>query len=61
VVMAIVVLCGGEVPLWACLSVIPLSIGLGQMFHLYVELPSVALAQKIGSFERKRAMVAVES
>jgi peptidoglycan/LPS O-acetylase OafA/YrhL len=61
VVMAIVILCGGKVPLWACLSVIPVSIGLGQMFHLYVELPSVALAQKMTSFERKRTMVAVES
>jgi peptidoglycan/LPS O-acetylase OafA/YrhL len=61
VVMAIVVLCGGKVPLWACLAVIPVSIGLGQIFHLYVELPSVALAQKMTSFERKRAMIAVES
>jgi peptidoglycan/LPS O-acetylase OafA/YrhL len=61
VVMAIVVLCGGEVPLWACLLVIPVSIGLAQIFHLYVELPSVALTQKMASFERKRAMVAVES
>jgi peptidoglycan/LPS O-acetylase OafA/YrhL len=61
VVMAIVVLCAGRVPLWACLAVIPVSIGLGQIFHLYVELPSVALAQKMTSFERKRAMVAVES
>jgi len=61
VVMAIVVLCGGEVPLWACLSVIPVSIGLAQIFHLYVELPSVALTQKMASFERKGAMVAVES
>jgi peptidoglycan/LPS O-acetylase OafA/YrhL len=59
--MAIVVLCGGEVPLWACLSVIPVSIGLAQIFHLYVELPSVALTQKMASFERKGAMVAVES
>jgi peptidoglycan/LPS O-acetylase OafA/YrhL len=61
VVMAIVVLCKGKVPLWACLSVIPVSIALAQVFHLYVELPSVAIAQKMLSFERKRVMVAVES
>jgi peptidoglycan/LPS O-acetylase OafA/YrhL len=61
VVMVIVIACRGEVPLWACMSVIPVSIALAQIFHVHVELPSVALAQKAMSFERKRTMVAVES
>jgi peptidoglycan/LPS O-acetylase OafA/YrhL len=61
VVMMIVIFCRGQVPLWACLSVIPVSIALAQIFHLYVELPSVALAQKAASYERKQTMVAVES
>jgi peptidoglycan/LPS O-acetylase OafA/YrhL len=61
VVMVIVIACRGEVPLWACMSVIPVSIALAQIFHVHVELPSVALAQKATSFERKRTMIPVES
>jgi peptidoglycan/LPS O-acetylase OafA/YrhL len=61
VVMVIVILCGGKVPWLACLSVIPVSIILAQIFHLHVELPSVALAQKAASYERKKTMVAVQS
>jgi peptidoglycan/LPS O-acetylase OafA/YrhL len=61
VVMAIVILCSGKVPLFACLSVIPISVVLGQIFHIHVELPAVALAQKAASFERKKTMVAVQS
>jgi peptidoglycan/LPS O-acetylase OafA/YrhL len=61
VVMVIVILFSGVVPLWACLSVIPVSIALAQVFHLHVELPSVSLAQKMANFERKKALVAVES
>jgi peptidoglycan/LPS O-acetylase OafA/YrhL len=53
VVMAIVVLFHGKVPIFACLSVIPISIVLAQIFHLHVELPSVALAQKRAGYERK--------
>jgi hypothetical protein len=44
-----------------CLLVIPLSIALAQIFHLHVELPSVALVQKAASYQRKRMMVAVAS
>jgi peptidoglycan/LPS O-acetylase OafA/YrhL len=61
VVMAIVILFGGKVPIFACLSVIPVSIALAQIFHVHVELPSVALAQKLSTFEPKKRMVAVES
>jgi peptidoglycan/LPS O-acetylase OafA/YrhL len=61
IVMVIVILCGGKVPLLACLSVIPISIVLAQVFHVHVELPSVALAQRVSKYERKKAMVAVES
>lgn len=61
VVMVIVIACHGEVPLWACLSVIPISIALAQIFHLHVEMPSVALAQRAASYEQKQRMVAVES
>jgi peptidoglycan/LPS O-acetylase OafA/YrhL len=60
VVMVIVILCHGHVPLWACLAVIPISIVLGQIFHVHVELPSVALAQKASHYESKKPMVAVE-
>jgi hypothetical protein len=49
------------VPLLACLSVIPVSIVLAQIFHLHVELPSVALAQKAAGYERKKMTVAVAS
>jgi peptidoglycan/LPS O-acetylase OafA/YrhL len=61
VVMATVILYGGKVPPLACLSVIPVSIVLAQIFHLHVELPSVVLAQKAASYQRKRIMVAVAS
>jgi peptidoglycan/LPS O-acetylase OafA/YrhL len=61
VVMVTVILYGGKVPLLACLSVIPVSIALAQIFHLQVERPSVALAQKAASYQRKRIMVAVTS
>jgi peptidoglycan/LPS O-acetylase OafA/YrhL len=61
VVMVITILCGGRVPVAACLSVIPISIVLAQIFHVHVELPSVALAQKLSSFEHKKRLVAVES
>ncbi|MGC2401199.1 MAG: acyltransferase [Acidobacteriaceae bacterium] len=61
VVMAIVILCHGEVPVWACLLVIPVCIALGQIFHIHVELPAVALAQKASKYERKKVMVTVES
>jgi peptidoglycan/LPS O-acetylase OafA/YrhL len=61
VVMATVILYGGKVPPLACLSVIPVSIVLAQIFHLHVELPSVVLAQKVASHQRKRIMVAVAS
>jgi peptidoglycan/LPS O-acetylase OafA/YrhL len=61
VVMVTVILCGGKVPPLTCLLVIPLSIALAQIFHLHVELPSVALVQKAASYQRKRMMVAVAS
>jgi peptidoglycan/LPS O-acetylase OafA/YrhL len=61
VVMGTVILYGGKVPLMACLSLIPVSIALAQIFHLHVELPSVVLAQKAASYRRKRIMVAVAS
>ena len=61
VVMVTVILYGGKVPLLACLSVIPVSIALAQIFHWQVERPSVALAQKAASYQRKRIMVAVTS
>jgi peptidoglycan/LPS O-acetylase OafA/YrhL len=61
VVMGTVILYGGKVPPLACLSVIPVSIVLAQIFHLHVELPSVVLAQKAASYQRKRIMVAVTS
>jgi peptidoglycan/LPS O-acetylase OafA/YrhL len=61
VVMGTVILYGGKVPPLACLSVIPVSIVLAQIFHLHVELPSVELAQKAASYQRKRIMVAVAS
>jgi hypothetical protein len=60
-VMVTVILYGGKVPVLACLSVIPVSIALAQIFHLHVELPSVALAQKVTSSERKSIIVAVAS
>jgi hypothetical protein len=59
--MGTVILYGGKVPPLACLSVIPVSIVLAQIFHLHVELPSVVLAQKAASYQRKRIMVAVTS
>jgi len=61
IVMVIVILYRGVVPLLACLSVIPVSIVLAQIFHLHVELPSVALAQKAAGYERKKMTVAVAS
>src|SRR3984957_15513739 len=61
IVMVIVILFRGVVPLLACLLVIPVSITLAQIFHLHVELPSVVLAQKAASYQRKRIMVAVAS
>jgi peptidoglycan/LPS O-acetylase OafA/YrhL len=61
VVMVTVILCGGKVPPLTCLSVIPLSIALAQIFHLHVELPSVALMQRAASYQRRRIMVAVAS
>jgi peptidoglycan/LPS O-acetylase OafA/YrhL len=61
IVMVIVILHRGVVPLLACLSVIPISIVLAQIFHLHVELPSVALAQKAASYERKKTTMAVAS
>jgi peptidoglycan/LPS O-acetylase OafA/YrhL len=61
VVMVTVILYGGKVPALACLSVIPVSIALAQIFHIHVELPSVVLAQKAASYQRKRIMVAVAS
>jgi peptidoglycan/LPS O-acetylase OafA/YrhL len=61
VVMVIVILCGGKVPIFACLSVIPISIVLAQIFHLHVELPAVALAQKRAGYERKKAVPAMAS
>jgi len=61
VVMVIVILCGGKVPLLACFSVIPISIILAQIFHLHVELPAVALAQKVATYERKKTIVALQS
>jgi peptidoglycan/LPS O-acetylase OafA/YrhL len=61
IVMVIIILCHGKVPLLACLSVIPISILLAQVFHIHVELPSVALAQKVSNYERKKTMVPVES
>jgi peptidoglycan/LPS O-acetylase OafA/YrhL len=53
VVMAIVILYRGKVPILGCLSVIPISILLAQIFHLHVELPSVALAQKRAGYAKK--------
>jgi peptidoglycan/LPS O-acetylase OafA/YrhL len=61
VVMVTVILYGGKVPLLACLSVIPVSIALAQIVHLHVERPSVVLAQKAASYQRKRIMVTVTS
>jgi peptidoglycan/LPS O-acetylase OafA/YrhL len=61
VVMVTVILYGGKVPALACLLVIPVSITLAQIFHLHVELPSVVLAQKAASYQRKRIMVATAS
>jgi peptidoglycan/LPS O-acetylase OafA/YrhL len=61
VVMAIVILCHGKVPLAACAAVIPISIALAQVFHLQVELPSVALAQKATQFDTKKTIVVVQS
>ena len=61
IVMVIVILYRGVVPLLPCLSVIPVSIVLAQIFHLHVELPSVALAQKAASYERNKTTVAVAS
>jgi peptidoglycan/LPS O-acetylase OafA/YrhL len=61
IVMVIVILYRGVVPLLPCLSVIPISIVLAQIFHLHVELPSVAVAQKAAGYERKKATVAVAS
>ena len=61
VVMVIVVLCGGKVPILACLSVIPISIVLAQIFHLHVELPSVALAQKRVGYQGKKTVHAMAS
>jgi peptidoglycan/LPS O-acetylase OafA/YrhL len=61
IVMVIVILYRGVVPLLACLSVIPISIVLAQIFHLHVELPSVALAHKAAGYERKKMTVAVAS
>jgi peptidoglycan/LPS O-acetylase OafA/YrhL len=61
VVMVTVILYGGKVPVLACFLVLPVSIALAQIFHLHVELPSVELAQKAASYQRKRMMVAVTS
>ena len=61
IVMVIVILYRGAVPLLPCLSVIPISIVLAQIFHLHVELPSVALAQRVAGYERKKTAVAIAS
>jgi peptidoglycan/LPS O-acetylase OafA/YrhL len=61
VVMVTVILFRGKVPVVACLSVIPVSIALAQIFHTHVELPSVELAQKAASYRRERILVAIAS
>jgi peptidoglycan/LPS O-acetylase OafA/YrhL len=47
IVMATIVLFQGKVPLLACLAVIPAAIGCAELFHRWIELPSVALAQAL--------------
>ena len=53
VIMAAAVIFDGSVPLWACAAIAPVSIGLAELFHQYLELPSVALAQRLTSYSRR--------
>ncbi len=44
VVMSITVACAGTVPVWACLSVLPISLGVALLFWHRVEMPAMRWA-----------------
>lgn len=51
-VMVVVIAFGGAVPVLACCAIVPAAVILAGLFHRWVELPSVGLAQHLGGYSR---------
>ena len=58
VIMAVDLVFGGAMPLWALFTMPVLLIGLAEMFHRWAELPSVAFATWLTGSRQTGGMVA---
>ncbi len=53
-VMVVAVAFAGRVPVWAVIGIFPITLTLSQVFHRWVELPSVALAQRWTGYDSRQ-------
>jgi peptidoglycan/LPS O-acetylase OafA/YrhL len=52
-IMVVVIAFGGKVPVLACIAILPAAIVLAEVFHQWVETPSVALTQRLTGYSKR--------
>jgi peptidoglycan/LPS O-acetylase OafA/YrhL len=60
-IMIVVIAFAGSVPVWAVLGIIPITLVVAQMFHRWLELPSVTLAQRWTRYPGQRTSPSVRT
>jgi peptidoglycan/LPS O-acetylase OafA/YrhL len=56
-IMTVAILFGGKIPFVICVAILPAAVGLAELFRCWVEMPSVAFAQRITGYAGRIAPV----